>query len=68
MGVVRFTQIGFPHPYFTAHFVGVFENASVLLVLLELWTRTAAILLVIVISTVIVTTKIPGQFRSNQGF
>ena len=25
MGVVRFTRIGFPHPYFTAHFVGAFE-------------------------------------------
>ncbi|MGA7794853.1 MAG: hypothetical protein WCA19_17580 [Candidatus Acidiferrales bacterium] len=22
MGVIRFTKIGFPHPYFTAHFVG----------------------------------------------
>ena len=27
MGVVRFTKIGFPHPYFTAHFVGTFEIA-----------------------------------------
>ena len=26
MGVVRFTKIGFPHPYFTAHFVGTFWN------------------------------------------
>ncbi|MFZ3262854.1 MAG: DoxX family protein, partial [Terriglobales bacterium] len=25
MGVVRFTRIGFPHPYFTAHFVGTLE-------------------------------------------
>jgi uncharacterized membrane protein YphA (DoxX/SURF4 family) len=25
MGVARFTRIGFPHPYFTAHFVGSFE-------------------------------------------
>jgi putative oxidoreductase len=24
MGVGRFTRIGFPHPYFTAHFVGAF--------------------------------------------
>ena len=28
MGVVRFTKIGFPHPYFTAHFVGTFEIVS----------------------------------------
>ena len=26
MGVVRFTKIGFQHPYFTAHFVGAFET------------------------------------------
>lgn len=38
MGVVRFTRIGFPHPYFTAHFVGAFEIACGLLVLLGLWT------------------------------
>jgi putative oxidoreductase len=25
MGVVRFTRMGFPHPYFIAHFVGAFE-------------------------------------------
>src|ERR1039457_3550097 len=28
MGVVRFTRIGFAHPYFTAHFVGTFEIAK----------------------------------------
>lgn len=27
MGVVRFSKIGFSHPYFTAHFVGAFEMA-----------------------------------------
>jgi putative oxidoreductase len=68
MGVVRFTRIGFPHPYFTAHFVGAFEIACGLLVLLGLWTRTAAIPLMIVISTAIVITKIPELFRVNQGF
>ena len=26
MGVVRFTRIGFPHPYFNAHFVGAFDR------------------------------------------
>jgi hypothetical protein len=26
--VVRFTKIGFSHPYFTAHFVGAFETAK----------------------------------------
>jgi uncharacterized membrane protein YphA (DoxX/SURF4 family) len=40
MGVVRFTRMGFPHPYFTAHFVGAFEVVCGFLVLLgvpELW-------------------------------
>ena len=34
MGVVRFTRIGFSHPYFTAHFVGTFEILCGLLLLL----------------------------------
>ena len=68
MGVVRFTRIGFPHPYFTAHFVGTFEIVCGFLVLLGLWTRAAAVPLLIVISTAIATTKIPELFRANQGF
>ena len=68
MGVVRFTRIGFPHPYITAHFVGAFEIACSLLVLLGLWTSAAAIPLLIVIATAIATTKIPELTRPNQGF
>lgn len=68
MGVVRFTKIGFSHPYFTAHFVGTFEMICGSLVLLGLWTRAAAVPLLIVISTAIATTKIPELFRANQGF
>ena len=68
MGVVRFTRIGFPHPYFTAHFVGAFEIVCGLLVLAGRWTRLAAIPLLIVISTAIATTKIPELFRPHQGF
>jgi putative oxidoreductase len=68
MGVVRFTRIGFPHPYFTAHFVGTFEIACGFLVLIGLWTRAAAIPLLIVITIAIVTTKIPELSRANQGF
>lgn len=68
MGVLRFTRIGFPHPYFTAHFVGAFEIVCGLLVLLGLWTRAAAVPLLIVISTAIATTKIPELFRAGQGF
>jgi putative oxidoreductase len=68
MGVVRFTRIGFPHPYFTAHFVGTFEIVCGLLLLLGLWTRAAAVPLLIVICTAIVTTKLPERSRANQGF
>ncbi len=68
MGVVRFTRIGFPHPYFTAHFAGAFEIVCGFLMLLGLWTRAAAVPLLIVITTAIATTKIPELFRANQGF
>ncbi len=68
MGVNRFARIGFPHPYFTAHFVGTFEIICGLLVLLGLWTRVASIPLLIVITTAIVTTKLPELSRPAQGF
>jgi putative oxidoreductase len=68
MGVARFTRIGFPHPYFTAHFVGTFEIVCGVLVLLGLWTRAAAVPLLIIISTAIATTKVPELSRANQGF
>jgi putative oxidoreductase len=68
MGVNRFTKIGFPYPYFTAHFVGTFEIVCGLLVLIGLVTRLAAIPLLIVICTAIATTKIPELSRANQGF
>jgi putative oxidoreductase len=68
MGVNRFTRIGFSHPAFTAHFVGVFEIVCGLLVLFGLLVRLSAIPLLIVISTAIFTTKIPELSRANQGF
>lgn len=68
MGMIRFTRIGFPHPYFTAHFVGTFEIVCGLLVLIGFWTRAASVPLLIVISTAIVTTKFPELFHANQGF
>jgi uncharacterized membrane protein YphA (DoxX/SURF4 family) len=67
MGVVRFTRIGFPNPYFTAHFVGTFEVLCGFLLLLGLWTRLVSIPLLIVIMTAIATTKVPELFRANQG-
>jgi uncharacterized membrane protein YphA (DoxX/SURF4 family) len=68
MGVERFTRIGFTHPALTAHFVGTFEIICGALVLLGIWTRVASIPLLIVISTAIVTTKLPELSRANQGF
>jgi uncharacterized membrane protein YphA (DoxX/SURF4 family) len=68
MGVIRFAKIGFPHPYFTAHFVGAFEIVCGLLVLLGLWTKAAALPLLLVIATAIATTKFPELLRANQGF
>jgi uncharacterized membrane protein YphA (DoxX/SURF4 family) len=68
LGAVRFTRIGFSHPYFTAHFVGTFEILCGLLLLLGIGTRLVSIPLLIVIMTAIATTKIPELFRANQGF
>ena len=68
MGVERFTRIGFPFPGLTAHFVGAFEIVCGAAMLLGLFTRLAAIPLLIVILTAIATTKIPELFRANQGF
>jgi putative oxidoreductase len=68
LGVNRFMRIGFPHPAFTAHFVGAFEMVCGLLVLLGFYTSLAAIPLLVIISTAIITTKIPELSRSGQGF
>lgn len=68
MGVNRFTRIGFPHPAFTAHFVGLVEMVCGILVLLGLATRIAAAPLLIIICTAIATTKIPELSRATQGF
>ncbi|HEX8925311.1 MAG TPA: DoxX family protein [Terriglobales bacterium] len=68
MGVNRFARIGFPQPYFTAHFVGAFEMVCGALVLLGFATRIAAVPLLIVICTAIASTKIPELARPHQGF
>ncbi|HXX14246.1 MAG TPA: DoxX family protein [Candidatus Eremiobacteraceae bacterium] len=68
MGVERFARIGFPEPYFTAHFVGTFEIICGLLVLIGLRTRAASVPLLAIICTAIATTKIPELARPGQGF
>lgn len=68
MGVERFSRLGFPHPGFTAHFVGTFEIVCGLLILIGWLTRMASVPLLIIICTAIATTKIPELARSGQGF
>jgi putative oxidoreductase len=66
LGVGRFTQIGIPAPEIMAPFVGVSEIVCGLLLLLGLFTRLAAIPMIIDMLVAISTTKIP--ILLNQGF
>ena len=66
LGSGRFMKIGLPNPYFLAPFVGSFEIACGVLVLLGLLTRLAAIPLCIIILVAIATTK--AQILSENGF
>jgi len=59
LGVVRFVKIGIPLPEFSAPFVGAVEIAGGALILLGLFTRFAALPLVINMLVAISTTKIP---------
>lgn len=59
LGWGRFAKIGLPHPHVLAPVVGIVEIVCGALVILGLWTRIAAIPLLIVIGTAIATTKIP---------
>jgi len=59
LGVGRFTSIGIPAPHFTAPFVGLVEIICGALVIVGLFTRLAAIPLLIDISVAILSTKVP---------
>jgi uncharacterized membrane protein YphA (DoxX/SURF4 family) len=59
VGAGRFAKIGFPSPGIVAPFVGSFEIACGVFVLIGLFTRFAAIPLVIVMIMAIATTKVP---------
>jgi putative oxidoreductase len=59
VGAGRFATIGFPWPEIVAPFVGCFEIACGMLVLLGLMTRLAVIPLIVIMLTAIVTTKVP---------
>jgi putative oxidoreductase len=59
IGAGRFEKIGIPSPEIAAPLVACFEITCGTLVLIGLLTRLAAIPLIVVILTAIVTTKIP---------
>ena len=59
MGVVRFTKIGFPHPYFTAHFVGTFEIVC--------GARAAAVRVLIVIAPPLQLQRSPNDSGETRG-
>lgn len=65
VGALRFKSIGIPFPEFTAPFVGSFEIACGLLVLMGLMIRFAVIPLLVIITTAIITTKIPILFSAG---
>jgi putative oxidoreductase len=59
LGVGRFAAIGIPTPGITAPFVGIVEIVCGALILVGLFTRLAALPLLIDISVAILSTKIP---------
>lgn len=59
MGPGRFEEMGYNSPEFTAYFVGFFEVLCALLILLGLFTRFAAVPLIIIMLVAIFTTKVP---------
>jgi uncharacterized membrane protein YphA (DoxX/SURF4 family) len=66
LGVGRFAKIGIPNPQFSAPFVGVVEIVCGTMVIVGLFTRLAAIPLLIDIVVAIIATKIPMLI--HQGF
>lgn len=66
LGIGRFIKIGIPAPQFFAPFVGIVEIIFGFLLLIGLFTRIAAIPLIINISVAIISTKIP--ILINEGF
>lgn len=65
VGAGRFAKIGLPSPELLATLVGGFEIACGALVLLGLFTRLAAIPLLVIMGVAIYTTKIPILLKSG---
>jgi uncharacterized membrane protein YphA (DoxX/SURF4 family) len=59
LGVGRFAKIGIPFPEVMGPFVGAFETVCGALIILGLFTRLAAIPLIVIMIVAIVSTKIP---------
>ena len=59
LGAGRFANIGIPHPEIMGPFVGVVETICGALIILGLFTRIAAIPLIVIMIVAIVSTKIP---------
>jgi putative oxidoreductase len=59
VGAGRFEKIGFDNPEFWASFVATFEIMCGILILAGLATRLAAIPLLIIMGTALISTKIP---------
>ncbi len=73
LGAGRFAHIGLPWPQLLAPFVGAVEIVAGAAVILNLYAGDAAVLLLAVIVTALVTTKVPiflgrplGQFAPAQ--
>lgn len=65
-GAGRFEKIGLPQPEFLGYFVGSFEVFCGLLVIIGLFTRLAAIPLIVIMLVAIATTK--ADVLLNDGF
>ena len=59
LGAGRFAHIGIPYPDIMGPFVGVVETICGALIILGLFTRFAAIPLIVIMMVAIVSTKIP---------
>jgi putative oxidoreductase len=59
LGAGRFAHIGIPYPDIVGPFVGVVETVCGALIILGLFTRLAAIPLIVIMIVAIISTKIP---------
>jgi uncharacterized membrane protein YphA (DoxX/SURF4 family) len=59
LGAGRFLRIGIPYPHIMGPFVGVVEIVCGALIIVGLFTRLAAIPLIVIMIVAIVSTKIP---------